>query len=75
MAGYTSQAHLLLGCGLDGLLATGAADEVAHLKRASEAKTLILPGEMGERFQAIALTRGIDRPLRGFASHDLRMRL
>jgi SAM-dependent MidA family methyltransferase len=76
VAGYTSQAHFLLGCGLDGLLAAdAAADEAARLRRAGEARRLLLPGEMGERFQAIALTRGIDRPLRGFSVHDLRMRL
>jgi SAM-dependent MidA family methyltransferase len=33
---------------------------------------LTLPGEMGERFRAIALTKGYDSPLRGFAVRDLR---
>ena len=36
---------------------------------------LTLPGEMGDRFQAIALTRGLDIPLRGFAFRDERGRL
>jgi SAM-dependent MidA family methyltransferase len=32
---------------------------------------LILPGEMGERFRVLALTRDYDRPLMGFALRDL----
>jgi len=38
-------------------------------------KLLTLPGEMGERFQAIALTRNLDIPLRGFSFRDERRRL
>jgi SAM-dependent MidA family methyltransferase len=33
---------------------------------------LTLPGEMGERFKVIALSRNYDAPLRGFATRDLR---
>jgi SAM-dependent MidA family methyltransferase len=33
---------------------------------------LTLPGEMGERFKAIALARDCDVPLIGFATRDLR---
>jgi SAM-dependent MidA family methyltransferase len=36
------------------------------------AKQLILPGGMGERFQAIGFARGIARPMRGFALRDMR---
>jgi SAM-dependent MidA family methyltransferase len=76
LAGYTTQAHFLLGCGLDTLLAASDPDATAaHLARMGEARALTLPGEMGERFQAIALTRGCDRPLRGFSLRDLRARL
>ncbi len=76
VAGYTTQAHFLLGCGLDRLLAeSDPADTAAHLARMQQARALTLPGEMGERFQALALTRGLDRPLRGFALRDLRGRL
>ena len=32
----------------------------------------MMPGEMGEIFKAMALTRGLDGPLRGFAVQDLR---
>ena len=33
--------------------------------------TLLLPGEMGERFKVLALTRGISDPLPGFSFRDL----
>jgi SAM-dependent MidA family methyltransferase len=37
--------------------------------------TLMLPGEMGERFKVIALARGVDGPLIGFGFRDLTDRL
>lgn len=74
-AGYTTQALLLIGCGLDRLLAEPVPDERAHWLRAQQAQRLTLPAEMGERFKAIAFTRGIDAPLAAFAVRDLRDRL
>ncbi len=73
LAGYTSQAQFLLGCGLDGLLAeqqARAGDDLLSLM--SSAKQLILPEAMGERFQVIAFTRGVPPALRGFSTRDLR---
>ena len=76
VAGYATQAHFLLGCGLDGLLAASdPADTASHLALMQQARALTLPGEMGERFQVLALTRGLAHPLRGFALNDLRRRL
>ena len=76
VAGYTTQAHFLLDCGLDRLLqAAGPSDEVGYLQQAQQAKTLVLPGEMGERFQCIGLTRGLDTEIPGFRMHDMRGRL
>jgi SAM-dependent MidA family methyltransferase len=76
VSGYTSQAWFLLDCGLEGLLQdAGPTDSVAYLQLAQQAKTLILPGEMGERFKSIALTRGIEQPLPGFRMQDFRYRL
>jgi SAM-dependent MidA family methyltransferase len=74
--GYCSQAMFLLGCGLEQVLAEGAAisDETAA-ERAAEARQLTLPGMMGERFQVMGLGRGLDRPLSGFGLQDLRHRL
>ncbi|MGE0384449.1 MAG: class I SAM-dependent methyltransferase [Gammaproteobacteria bacterium] len=77
LAGYATQAHFLIGCGLDEVL--GSLQELPHgqaLRLASQARTLVLPGEMGERFKALVLTRGLpDRPWRGFSFADHRARL
>ncbi len=76
LAGFTTQAHFLLGCGLDEnlgeALAAGADPNVLL-----GAKQLLLPTGMGERFQVIAFTRGLDPALtwRGFGLRDLRGRL
>jgi SAM-dependent MidA family methyltransferase len=39
---------------------------------AGQARRLTMPGEMGERFKAMAWRRGIDMSLSGFALRDLR---
>mgnify|MGYP001232380194 FL=1 len=46
-----------------------------YLERVRQVKLLTLPGEMGERFQVLALARNLPTPLRGFAFHDERNRL
>ncbi|MGB5064712.1 MAG: SAM-dependent methyltransferase, partial [Candidatus Competibacter sp.] len=76
VAGYTAQNYFLFGCGLMDLLADAdPADTLRYLEQSRQVKLLTLPGEMGERFRAIALTRGLDLPLRGFAMRDERGRL
>ncbi len=76
LAGYTTQAHFLLGAGLAELLADSDPTDVRrHLALTQQVKTLTLPGEMGERFKALAFTREFDAPLAGFALRDLRDRL
>jgi SAM-dependent MidA family methyltransferase len=45
---------------------------VEEARLAGEARRLLMPGEMGEAFKAIALTRDYDVALRGFALQDLR---
>ena len=73
IAGYTTQAHFLLGSGLDEFLGAAADLDVAgraHLSR--QAMLLTMPGEMGERFKVIALARDCEAPLRGFAARDFR---
>lgn len=76
LAGYTTQANFLLSSGLDALLAeSDPADVASHMDRVQGAKRLILPTEMGERFQVLALARDFDEPLLGFALRDLRSRL
>lgn len=76
VAGYARQHHFLFGCGLMDLLAeTDPADTARYWNQVRQVKLLTLPGEMGDRFQAIALTRALDLPLRGFSFRDERDRL
>jgi SAM-dependent MidA family methyltransferase len=73
VAGYTTQAHFLIGCGLDRRLReVDSLDVVSRVNLSRQAMMLTLPGEMGERFKAMALAKGYDAPLSGFAVRDLR---
>jgi SAM-dependent MidA family methyltransferase len=74
VAGYCTQAAFLLATGIESdLAATDATLE--HARLASQARQLLLPGEMGETFKVMALTRALDAPLRGFEYQDLRRSL
>jgi len=80
VAGYTTQAMFLLACGLDKMLTEfESLSEVERLMMNNQVRRLTLPGEMGERFQVMALGRGLDEDLcgdlRGFSLADLRHRL
>ncbi|NUS39434.1 MAG: class I SAM-dependent methyltransferase [Lysobacter sp.] len=62
-AGYASQANFLIGNGLEQRLAEAEAkarDEGALYRLRQEAKRLTLPGEMGERFQAMGFARDVE---------------
>jgi SAM-dependent MidA family methyltransferase len=73
VAGYTTQAHFLIGNGLSRHLAdVSNVDLVQRLNLSRQAMLLTLPGEMGERFKAIALAKDCEVPLSGFAVRDLR---
>jgi SAM-dependent MidA family methyltransferase len=69
--GFATQAAFLLGAGIEALLAVPAS-AADRARLAGEARRLLLPGEMGEAFKAIALARDCDAPLAGFAHQDLR---
>ncbi|WP_244318975.1 class I SAM-dependent methyltransferase [Steroidobacter agaridevorans] len=72
VAGYTTQAHFLIGTGIEQFLAPTNDEELAaRLQMARQAMLLTLPGEMGERFKVIGLAKGIELPLRGFSVRDL----
>jgi SAM-dependent MidA family methyltransferase len=73
VGGFSTQAHFLLAAGLDRELqvASEGLDPVGQARLAQAASMLVLPGEMGERFKVLALTRGVDEPLSGFAFRDL----
>jgi len=77
LGGYATQAHFLIGCGLDEVLAElGGGDPQRAAMYAGQARQLVLPGEMGERFKVLALGKGMEiDALRGFAFADHRARL
>jgi len=63
LAGYCSQASFLIGNGLAAQLEraeAAATDEVARHRLRQEVKRLTLPGQMGERFQAMGFAREVD---------------
>ena len=72
--GYATQAAMLLGLGIEGHIAN-APDDTTRIRRASEARQLLLPTGMGETFKAMALGRGFEVPLTAFSVQDLRDRL
>jgi SAM-dependent MidA family methyltransferase len=69
--GYGTQTGALLGLGIEAEIAV-ASDERARIRRAAEARQLLMPTEMGETFKFIALGRGFEAPLAAFAHQDLR---
>jgi SAM-dependent MidA family methyltransferase len=69
--GYGTQTGVLLGLGIEGDIAA-AQDERTRIRRAAEARQLLMPTEMGETFKFIALGRGFEAPLAAFAHQDLR---
>ncbi len=71
-AGFATQAHFLLETGVESELAR-LVDGAAEHQRAAHrqaAATLLLPGEMGERFKVMALAREIRGPFHGFGFRD-----
>jgi SAM-dependent MidA family methyltransferase len=60
---YCFQSEFLVAAGLEALFAAthpALPDEAARYALAQEVKRLTLPGQMGERFQAMLFARGID---------------
>jgi SAM-dependent MidA family methyltransferase len=74
VSGFATQAAFLLGLGLERAVAA-APDAVSRARLAGEARRLVMPEEMGEAFKVMALTRGCEAPLAGFALQDLRRQL
>ena len=71
VAGFCTQAAFLLATGIERLIAE-ASGIVEQTRLAGEARRLLLPGEMGEAFKVMALTRDYEAALGGFALQDLR---
>jgi SAM-dependent MidA family methyltransferase len=74
--GYTTQAQLLVNCGLTEVMSrTPAEDAKRYLPLAAAANKLTSPSEMGELFKAIAFGRGVADDLAAFRSGDRRQAL
>jgi SAM-dependent MidA family methyltransferase len=71
VAGFCTQAAFLLATGIE-RFAAEADGSVARTRFAGEARRLLMPGEMGEAFKVMALTRHYDARPCGFALQDLR---
>lgn len=74
VAGFSTQAHFLMGCGLERLIADAAAREDG-IELMLGAKQLVMPSGMGERFRVLGLARGVEGRWCGFSLRDLRGRL
>jgi len=76
VAGYTTQAFFLLGCGLDKIIQTLADSDLKQRVELNQQITkLTSPAHMGERFKVLALTTHLDCDLVGFKMADHRARL
>ena len=74
--GYTTQAHFLMSCGLEDIIKQQeSSNETDSVKLSGQVRMLTMPGEMGERFKVIALTKNMDILLLGFQFVDLRAKL
>lgn len=73
VAGFTSQAAFLVNAGLLDILQESPPD--GNLATSMAVRQLLMPGEMGELFKVMALTRDYSMPLRGFHSFDKRASL
>lgn len=76
LTGYCTQASFLLGNGLPQLLqeAEARAGDIQLQQLRNEAKKLTFPSEMGERFQVMGFSRGVEFGA-AFLSGDLTWRL
>jgi SAM-dependent MidA family methyltransferase len=73
LAGFTTQTYFLAGLGIDREMQAMAGEKPSDALRVSQqARRLLMPGEMGEGFKAMAWLRGLDLDLSGFQLRDLR---
>lgn len=75
VAGYTTQAHFLLGSGLTNLAAQHQASTEEQLDMANQVRRLTLPQEMGEIFKVMILTKDLTVSMPGLMLHDMRGKL
>lgn len=78
VGGYTSQANFLLAGGVDEEFTavlekdSAQAGSRSHAELAGQLQMLMMPGQMGERFKVMGLSRGIETLPAGFAGRDFR---
>lgn len=70
--GYTSQANLLLNCGVLDQLQTNASEGRERIRQTGALHRLISEAEMGELVKVLCVGRGIEDTLIGFARGDRR---
>lgn len=69
--GYTSQARFLMNAGMMELLGRlDPADARRYAQAVAPVQKLLSEAEMGELFKVLAIGRGMDEPLLGFARGD-----
>jgi SAM-dependent MidA family methyltransferase len=72
VAGYTTQAHFLLSCGLTEMLANDDMPMAERMAANHQIQILTSPAEMGELFKVMALTKNYASALSGFSMRDMR---
>jgi SAM-dependent MidA family methyltransferase len=70
--GYTNQANYLLAAGADEEFAAAAGGPAARVELGNQLKTLMMPGQMGERFKVMGLGQKLERVPPGFSGRDFR---
>ena len=75
LLGYTNQGQFLLNCGILDLLAAEPNGTADYIRASGAVNKLLMPHEMGELFKVIAIGRGIEEDLLGFARGDQSRRL
>jgi len=75
LLGYTSQGQFLLNCGILDRLQKIPNGIPEYIRAAGAVGKLLMPHEMGELFKVIAIGRGMDEALCGFANGDQSHRL
>ena len=69
--GFANQAQFLVNCGITELLgAEDPSDAKRYLPLTAAAQKLLSPSEMGELFKVLAVGKGVEAPLAGFAHGD-----
>ncbi|MCK6412174.1 MAG: SAM-dependent methyltransferase [Azonexus sp.] len=75
LLGYCNQGQFLLNCGILDRLAELPREGADYLRASNQVGKLLMPHEMGELFKVMAVGRGIETALLGFAGGDQSRRL